>query len=744
MMMRSSQQHSAGSKIDTQLQPQHTQWYYTDNNKKTRGPINTLEIYQLFQTNVINKDTFVWNPKIVRIWAPLRSIKELYNLLKIENLDSDSFQKYLDEHLSAMTSLYSSIETKHNNINTANSTHYTSNYANHDYCNKYGHKPQDIMSENDDECIYQKQKSAQTEPNNPYNHLQRISNSSNQRKSTYLSDVSHDHLEQRDFDQSEHIKPINVEKRASLSPSMINNAMNHRMNGNIKIITEEENKAINSLHKRYMKTSKMIQAFECGVELIDNECSKYKEDIHSTFDGLINKLQKRKQFLLSDLDHIKNEKKNILNKQISGLKRHKQQILKAKKEYDDNMQQSDIERRKSKNLRLCMNVLSKHRNNISMNVIPFINVTFKEDEHDQFINTIGFIDDIHKPLPPKLTMKYIDSDYSEIEWTLNDIQCNKANNKRSNKGIDGFVPYKKRIIKEFEIQIAENIKCDISKKEDVRRITVHEYEEYSDEEKEYSTTQHLNDELQTDDKWKTIGIITNELNDYKWSYTIRNLYKDNEYLVRMRCRNNFGYSDYCKYIKFKTLSRKQQEKMEWCLEPYSLDKDDCHLNMNGLRIYENGKNDRIQIYSKQFCKLIVNYNLNRWPYNKYIWCFQLHSISNCSWLGFIENPINKTILSYNNWLGSELYDYSIGINNINRSCFPYSKSKSIGTIQLLHIPKNEDKIYFIIDLIKQNCQIYHNNYNLGIIFENISLDIVPAISNGEDPMDCTVSFRKSL
>ena len=164
--------------------------------------------------------------------------------------------------------------------------------------------------------------------------------------------------------------------------------------------------------------------------------------------------------------------------------------------------------------------------------------------------------------------------------------------------------------------------------------------------------------------------------------------------------------------------------------------------MNGLRIYnvENGKN-RIQIYRKQFCKLCVDYNIKSWPYNKFIWCFQLHLISNCSWLGFIKH---KQIKNWNSWLGNELFDYSIGINNINDQCFPYAKSKSLGTIKLLHIPKKGDKIYFIIDTIGKTCIVYHNSYNLGIIFKDIPMNIVPAISNGENPMDCTVQFKSSL
>ena len=253
--------------------------------------------------------------------------------------------------------------------------------------------------------------------------------------------------------------------------------------------------------------------------------------------------------------------------------------------------------------------------------------------------------------------------------------------------------------------------------------------------------------------WNSVALIINDnknINDQdekeinkKWSYTIRNLDANHEYLVRIRCKNGLyeGYSDWGSAIKLRTLKRKEMEQLEWCLTPYCLNEDTEFLNMNGIKIFD-GISNRIQIYNKQFCKFVVNYNLSKWPYPQFIWCFELHLISNCSWLGFIENPISKTINSWNNWLGNEFYDYAIGINNKTRKCFPYAQSKSNGPIKLSKVPQKNDKIYFIIDLNQRTCQILHNNYDLGIIFRNIPTDIVPAISNGENPMDCTVSYCK--
>ena len=577
---------------------EYIQWYYTDNNKKTCGPIDIFELYQLFQTNIITKDTFVWNPKIVRIWAPLRSITKLYELLKKENLNQQSLMKYLNENLSDMALMYSSMRsmrslaakdninnntstsispnTDTNNINniddekniktisrhdqllnnndsnksaaikanqiyhSANSIHYTPNRtrksSRHTHSRTitlkshsktksrsrkvHGHVHEDSPIDLDEEyAYYQKNRkhkgtvnSTQTEPykvsggiHNNLNHGSR----QNHHKSSYLSD-DYEYKEyhkgiERDF-SPEPTMPIPSEIDTTLQPqnnihndepsklpsktvitanssqyshksytnftthssksihrppipngsgSRASNSYHHATNGmprphstrtsykysqghgspfhvgrngnkkrmsssrktdissllqtgNIQIITEEENKAINNLHARYMKTSKIIQSYEYGLDIIENECNKYQQDITIKFDDMIENLEKRKKYLLDTIQNIKQNKSELLNVQIDKFKAHKQDILNAKKQYDNNMKQitnnnsskQEIERRKAKNLKLCTNVLSNKlyakKENLKMNTIPFMNVIMNGDIETQmeFINNMCYIDDI--------------------------------------------------------------------------------------------------------------------------------------------------------------------------------------------------------------------------------------------------------------------------------------------------------------------------------------------------------------
>ena len=51
-------------------------------------------------------------------------------------------------------------------------------------------------------------------------------------------------------------------------------------------MTEEDNKAINSLHQRYVKKAKIIQAYDSGLDYVDLESNKCKQDIHNTFDEI--------------------------------------------------------------------------------------------------------------------------------------------------------------------------------------------------------------------------------------------------------------------------------------------------------------------------------------------------------------------------------------------------------------------------------------------------------------------------
>ena len=224
---------------------------------------------------------------------------------------------------------------------------------------------------------------------------------------------------------------IELKKRMSLSHSR-KTMSSLLQSGTIQIVTDEENKAINNLHARYTKTNKIIQAYECGLDVIEDECNKSERDIAMRFDEVIDKLQDRKQFLLNTIWGIKQHKMETINNQIEEFKKHKQDILNAKKEYDNNMKQvgnnnaskQEIERRKSRNLKLCTTVLSTKnftkKEDLSMNVIPYTNVTFHvgDDMQREFVDKMCFIDDLCTPLAPSLSILHTDSDYSTVKHVL--------------------------------------------------------------------------------------------------------------------------------------------------------------------------------------------------------------------------------------------------------------------------------------------------------------------------------------
>ena len=223
---------------------------------------------------------------------------------------------------------------------------------------------------------------------------------------------------------------------------------------------------------------------------------------------------------------------------------------------------------------------------------------------------------------------------------------NEAKTKFGNKGMYEYVPYNKYYVTEFEIQIAKykesvnhssktetmmfnsilKVGRDDTPESSFRRATIHDYDDYSDEEKTFSTintqpnsprhgakssfippqpdiydnnytqeeaqkqatreddinvinieSEQKND-VQVAIEWKTIALIMNYKRDrqqsilnndndnevIKWSYTIRNLYKNNQYLVRIRCKNELGgFGDFSDNLVIKTLNEKQKENLEW-------------------------------------------------------------------------------------------------------------------------------------------------------------------------------------
>ena len=647
--------HSRSRRGSQQPQPQHSryQWYYTDNNKETQGPIGILDLYQLYQTNIINKNTFVWNPKIVRIWAPLRQIPKLYQLLQKENLDQQTLQYYLENDAQdpSFGSVYSSNMTliadddnadhgdhennsNNNNDNdnggggNDNDNDNNSNHPNLDYhvqsgpsyghraneqsiltatttshrsksnnttlnsdANTYGTQASHIsyfIEDGDEYKEYERSQNSQVTLTNTTQQTQSVQQLSPQRQSEEKQMIIHNvnsnhnteysaYTNYTNYDETQPLprqvtlsstyattQPLpnsfnsykgnniinsnnidnidnttvdiditppqsvpqqqSTQQRQSVQqhqpvPQHVNNphrdkpppmayninANHNRQNSNhnrqdssfnsirtvktrrqisgssggsmksgialhgvhhydhrfphhnhhnhnhsyrstakfkkshqksfvlntssnIKIVTEEENQALLRLHKRYEHAKKIIQSYESGLEMIDNEHSKCKAEIHSKFDELMSKLQDRKKVLLSTINDVRNSKKAKLNVQIKELKIYKQDILNAKKQYDNNMREvnnhnasrNDIERRKAKNLKLCKNVLST-KPNFSMNVIPFMDLVFDNEKDYQYIANIGFIDKTYKPSPPQLSLFHVDSDYATVLYCIHII-----------------------------------------------------------------------------------------------------------------------------------------------------------------------------------------------------------------------------------------------------------------------------------------------------------------------------------
>ena len=145
-------------------------------------------------------------------------------------------------------------------------------------------------------------------------------------------------------------------------------------------------------------------------------------------------------------------------------------------------------------------------------------------------------------------------------------------------------------------------------------------------------------------------------------------------------------------------------------------------------------------FSKKFSRVMVDYTINTWEHETFCWEFVIHEISNCSWLGFISHPWQNSVEDWNSFMGGSKNDYSIGIMSNKNQCYPYIKGVTKGVIKLKHTTKKNDRFAFKVDMKKHTCEVMHNNYSLGVVFQDIPIQIVPMVSNAEVSMDCTVQF----
>ena len=233
--------------------------------------------------------------------------------------------------------------------------------------------------------------------------------------------------------------------------------------------------------------------------------------------------------------------------------------------------------------------------------------------------------------------------------------------------------------------------------------------------------------------WKKIVVSSKYLN-----YHLKHLKCGCYYLIRIRGKNSSGYGEWSDVIIGKT----KTVELKW------------YQGKHGKKVTFLSPT-RVKFGHRQ-SKVVVDYTIRSSQHKTFSWEFEMHKISDFSWIGFVRGPAKKHIDNWNYFLGGNPSnnEFSIGfgigstslsVQNRNGFGWGYNNNNyNNNTINIYnyrrHGIKKGDKFKFLANFKDKTVELFINNHSIGVVFHNIPEKIVPAVSNNTSSSEISVRF----
>jgi len=233
------------------------------------------------------------------------------------------------------------------------------------------------------------------------------------------------------------------------------------------IVSPEEHEAISSLNVRYNETGKLIKDLEGSFAKLEESSKQCKVSVNDGFKELINKLQIKKKELIDEVKEVQQSKKDKLNNQLIELQKYCKDITNGKKQYQEYIEDvnMDINKRKNKILNMIDNILND--SNVMLVMVTQPKIAFNVDNKavQKFLDSL-VIDDCDQPFPPVVFIVKIQHDRITIEWKMDDkFQTNNT------KTINAFEIEYAKLPKEYllkETKSSKKSKKQLKKEKSIR------------------------------------------------------------------------------------------------------------------------------------------------------------------------------------------------------------------------------------------------------------------------------------
>ena len=422
--------------------------------------------------------------------------------------------------------------------------------------------------------------------------------------------------------------------------SFIPASLSSSLKSNI-IITQQETNAINKFNKIYNKALLMSNNLDACNHVLNRNTVLCNENIKNEFDELKNILNQKRDNILNHIDELNLKKKDKLSEQIDELKDYSYEVTEGKQEYESLISDTSysLKERKKKVVKLSDKLTKNNPKSGLINYLstqPTMKLSMNKQDFNKCLRKYIELSKCDEPSKPSLSITKRGADFIAIKYkikqleTYSTISVNKVFVEFSDLGA-----------------VKKKDKNDDSDSDD-------DNDSDSDSDSDDSKSDSDNDDSDDEDSdgddddnidysklyWNSISIPIESHN-----YKLIKLLPGHKYCIRISAENKSGVS----YSKIETVKTKDNV-LVWLKSPVG----------NSVTFI---KKNRCRTGNYQ-AKIAADITIDGSKTKLYAWEIELHTISNYSYLGWVNAPATTTITNWNYYIYSGHYGHhAVGISN---------------------------------------------------------------------------------
>ncbi|ETO13189.1 hypothetical protein RFI_24185, partial [Reticulomyxa filosa] len=181
------------------------------------------------------------------------------------------------------------------------------------------------------------------------------------------------------------------------------------------IVSPQEHEAITKIYERYNRAKQLLAELDRSVSAMEERKTQCKDQITTQMTKLVQQLENKKTYLISEMSNVKLEKKSKLQRQLNDLNSYRDAINEGKRRYEEWIgdESLDVHLRRRKVIQLANSILDS-KPSMVMVTQPNVKFAFDEATLKKYLSQI-IVDDCDQPGAPTLNIVKILHNTAEVK-----------------------------------------------------------------------------------------------------------------------------------------------------------------------------------------------------------------------------------------------------------------------------------------------------------------------------------------